>query len=249
MAIPSRCCTSFGRWRRRGELKRASAILLGLMLIGSLAWALGGVDQIVSYAEQRQVQRSINSQNEAAFRVWLKEQPERSAQFDALAAFLNKEGVGKVVPIWTLARGDLNRLPWCKGAGFVLPPRKTWANLPPALRLVRDEVIPAVGQVEVLSAFRTPELNKCAHGASQSRHLTFSAMDLIAPDQPDGKTMFAKLCRRWKAAGPASRWGLGAYFDPARPNANKQARFHVDATGWRSWGFSKKSTSSGCKLL
>jgi hypothetical protein len=183
------------------------------------------------------------------YQAWLSAAPGRADEVSDLNAFLRSKGVGGIVPIKTLLRGDKDRQDRCPGAGFVLPPRRLWPNIVPALRLVRDRVIPAVGPVRVVSVYRSPDLNACARGAPASRHLSFAALDMIAPRQPDGRTVFAKLCRAWKVAGPKSGWGLGAYFDPARPTANRQARFHVDGTAWRSWGFSKKATSSGCKLI
>jgi Peptidase M15 len=183
------------------------------------------------------------------FDRWLHEDPSRHSAFIALSTYLQSRGVGDVVPIWSLTRGDKDRIRACASAGFVIPPRAVWPNLVPALRLVKHRVKPKVGRVEVVSVFRIADLNRCANGAPASRHLSFSALDLIAPDQPDGRTLFGMLCTSWKAAGSKSNWGLGAYFDPTRPTANRQARFHVDATGWRSWGFSKKSASSSCRLI
>jgi Peptidase M15 len=183
------------------------------------------------------------------FDLWVEETPERATEFERFSTFLGRNGVGHVVPIWSLTRGDKDRTRLCAGAGFIIPPRHLWGNMVPALRLVERRVIPMVGRVEVVSVYRSADLNRCARGAPASRHLKFSALDMIAPMQPDGRTLFAKLCASWKAAGPKSSWGLGAYFDPLRPTANRQARFHVDATGWRSWGFSKKAASSGCRLL
>jgi hypothetical protein len=119
----------------------------------------------------------------------------------------------------------------------------------PALRIVRDRVIPVLGRVEVRSVYRSASLNTCVNGAPQSRHLSFAAIDMVALDQPDSRTTFTKLCAAWIKAGPKSGWGLGAYFDPAKIMANRDARFHVDGTGWRSWGFSKKAASSACRLL
>jgi Peptidase M15 len=187
--------------------------------------------------------------SKADFSQWLEESPDRTTKFEQFSSFLTSRGVGHVVPIWSLTRGDRDRMRHCAGAGFIIPPHDLWANMVPALRLLERRVIPVIGRVEVVSVYRSAALNQCARGAPASRHLKFSALDLIAPGQPDGRTLFTKLCASWKAAGPRSGWGLGAYFDPLRPTSNRQARFHVDATGWRSWGFSKKAASSVCRLL
>jgi Peptidase M15 len=193
--------------------------------------------------------KPVQTLNMMEFSLWLDTDPKRAEQFAKLQGFLAKHGVAGIVPDWTLARGDQGRIGRCVDAGFIFPPETDWPKIVPALRLVRDKVIPAVGRVEVISVYRTNSLNACAGGALASRHLDFSALDLIALEQPDGRAVFDHLCKAWKQAGPQSRWGLGAYFDPRRPTANKAARFHVDATGWRSWGFSKKAETSGCKLI
>jgi hypothetical protein len=131
-----------------------------------------------------------------------------------------------------LLRTNSNASARCRVDPFILPPRHFWPNILPALKLVKEEAIPAVGKVEVASAFRLEALNDCSRGASRSRHLSF-----------------AKLCARWRQAGARSRWGLGAYYDPAKPQHNQVARFHVDGTGWRTWGFSYGRASSGCNSL
>ena len=185
----------------------------------------------------------------AAFETWLDAEAKRRQEFSSLTSFLATAGVGDVVPAWSLLREDAGSPPWCDGAGFSMPPRAEWRHIVPALRLVRDKVIPAVGRVELRSGYRTPALNSCVRGAPKSRHLSFSAVDLVALDQPDPQTTFAKLCAAWTKAGQRSGWGLGAYFDPARATANGSARFHIDGAGWRTWGFSKKSASSGCRFF
>ncbi len=181
-----------------------------------------------------------------AFDRWLARDPALARDFGAFSAFVARAGHADTVPSWTLLRAS-NRQ--CGVDAFVMPPRRLWHSIIPALNLVRDKVIPTVGRVEVVSAFRTPAVNGCARGASQSRHLSFSAVDLVPLDQPDAASSFRRLCARWRAEGRAVRWGLGAYFDAARPEQNQIGRFHVDATGWRSWGFSYGSESSGCTQL
>lgn len=185
----------------------------------------------------------------AQFDAWLAADPVRAAQFAAFDAFLARENMSGIVPTWTLLRADAKRTPQCRADPFVLPPRRLWPNILPALRLVRDKAIPVVGRVEVASAYRDPTLNACSRGARGSRHLSFSALDLLPLDQPDVVTSFRKLCAAWRRAGPASRWGLGGYLDLDRPQHNRAGRFHVDGTGWRTWGFSYTRTSSICNRL
>jgi hypothetical protein len=228
-------------------VRRRLAILALLAGVAAIVWHIVG--GFVSKPHERPATHVRALDNEAAFKTWLNEQPSRVKEFDALTAFLKREGVGDVVPIWTLAHGDANRLTKCKGAGFILPPRRQWPNIVPALTIVRTHVMPSIGQVEVVSVYRSRGLNLCAGGAQQSRHLTFAALDLIALQRSDNKSLFKTLCAAWQRAGSQSGWGFGAYFYPDRPTANAKARFHVDGTGWRSWGFSKGALSSGCRLI
>jgi hypothetical protein len=230
-------------------LKRLVIFAIVIASLVSAGWYFDFIDRGIDFVEGRQAEYVLSTEDETAFRQWLKEEPSRETLFTEFSDYLREQGVDKVVPVWTLTRGDVNRLPWCADAGFVLPPKRLWPNIVPTLRLIRDHVIPIIGRVEVRSGFRTPALNSCAHGAPKSRHLSYFALDMVALNQPDGRTVFSKLCAQWKKAGPQSRWGLGAYFDPNRSTVNKDARFHVDATGWRTWGFSKKAGSSGCLLL
>lgn len=103
-----------------------------------------------------------------------------------------------------------------------------------------------VGRVEVFSSDRSDALNACVKGASQSRHRAFAAVDLIAPEQTDKIAMFAGLCAMHSRVGARTGMGLGAYLDPARPHLNAVGRFHIDGSGFRTWGFDYKRASSGC---
>ncbi len=185
----------------------------------------------------------------AQFDAWLAADPARAEQFAAFEAFLARESLSGIVPSWTLLRADARRTASCRADLFVLPPRRLWPNILPALRLLRDKVIPVVGRVEVASAYRDPTLNACSQGARGSRHLDFSALDLVPLDQPDAVTSFRRLCAAWRNAGPSSRWGLGGYLDLETPQHNRVGRFHVDGTGWRTWGFSYSRASSICNRL
>ena len=64
-----------------------------------------------------------------------------------------------------------------------------------------------------------------------------------------GHPNFADLCAMQSKLGAGSRKGLGAYFDPARPEANRQGRFHIDASGYRTWGFDYSARTNPCPLL
>ncbi len=187
--------------------------------------------------------------NERRARAWLAEDPARGRDFAALEAFLSANDVAGIVPSWSLLLTDPARLRRCGGSAFGLAPRGEWPNIVPALQLVRDHVQPAIGEVRVVSVRRDPAMNACAGGAAQSRHLSFAALDMVPIDVRDARAAFTRLCAAWRRAGRPSEWGLGAYFDPNRPTQNTVARFHVDATGWRTWGFTRRGPSSGCHAL
>jgi hypothetical protein len=185
----------------------------------------------------------------AAFQRWLAAAPERQRQFARFEAYLNRHGAGDVVPAWQLTRVDGSVADYCAGGPFAIPPEHLWDNAVPVLRFVRARVVPAVGRVEAVSVYRDPRANRCSRGASRSKHLSFAGIDFIAPDQRDHRALFAKLCAVHARYGPANRFGLGAYFDPAKPGRNTRGRFHVDVSGFRSWGNDYSAGSSGCGIL
>lgn len=184
-----------------------------------------------------------------AFKRWVAEDKRRATEFSAFERYMSERGVSDVVPVWQIMRTDADYAARCDLPAFAMPPREKWAAIVPTLRLVRAEVIPVVGRVEVHSAWRSDELNACVRGASRSRHLSFSALDLIAPEYRDKPRMFAALCAMHRKVGRRTGMGLGAYWDPKRPRANLDGRFHIDATGYRTWGFDYTGASSGCRLL
>ncbi len=232
----------------RRALALALMIVLALLAGGAIArwyfpdWRPGDVATQPAAAVPASAGRE-------AFDRWLAADPSRAGEFAAFEAYIAEQGYADLLPAWTLLRANANKTGRCNADAFVLPPRRMWRNIVSALRLVREQVVPAVGRVTVASAYRDPALNSCSRGARHSRHLGFAALDLIPLDQPDAPTSFRKLCAAWRAAGAESLWGFGAYYDPERTRHNRVARFHVDGTGWRTWGFSYGRASSGCNSL
>lgn len=185
--------------------------------------------------------------SQAAFERWLEQDPAREEEYEAFEEYLGARGVDEVVPAWQLARVDREYAEKCNLDVWRLPPRELWPNVVPALRLVRDHVIPAVGAVGVQSSYRTPELNECARGAPRSKHTTFEALDLwLETPRRDLGSLYRDLCAMQERAGRDSRMGLGAYYDPADPDYNPEGRFHIDAGGYRSWGRSYTRATSLC---
>ncbi len=196
----------------------------------------------------------IDQYSKESFDKWLAaagetEDSERAATYAAFQQFLEDEGVAGVVPAWQLFRTDASYAARCDIGPFELVPQKRWNAIVPTLRLIRDEVKTVVGRVEVHSAWRSDALNKCVNGASSSKHLAFSAVDLIAPDRSDKRGMFKDLCAMHAKVGSRNKMGLGAYYDPVKSLLGGAGRFHIDASGYRSWGYDYTSKSSGCRLL
>ncbi|MEM9309837.1 MAG: D-Ala-D-Ala carboxypeptidase family metallohydrolase [Pseudomonadota bacterium] len=137
----------------------------------------------------------------------------------------------------------------CDSEHFVFPPDEKWDAIIPTLRLVRDEVIPVIGEVEVASAYRGEAVNECVGGAKRSQHRRFTALDLVPLDATDKREHFTRLCRMHEGLSAQSRMGLGAYFEPNNPAKNKTGRFHIDSGGYRRWGYDYTSKSDPCPRL
>jgi hypothetical protein len=210
-----------------------------------------------SLAGVSDIERSPNEtgpSSAGAFNRWLftsdAHQLGWKAQYYAgFQGFLEREGVAGVVPTWQLWRVDAQYASHCGSDYFAVIPEDRWHEILPTLKLLRDEVIPVTGPLEVVSAYRTPQINRCVNGASQSRHLSFSALDLVATDRSDRHRLFADLCAMHRRVGRATGMGLGAYFDPKDSERGASGRFHIDAAGFRDWGFDYTAKSSPCPLL
>lgn len=213
--------------------KRPLSALLVLAL-------LGGCDVAAD------LKRPEARDSEASFHRWLAQDVARRKAFDRFERFLTDRGVADVVPAWQLLRTDVRQAAKCGYGAFEIPAEEKWPAIVPTLRLVEQEVIPVVGRVEVFSSDRSDELNACVKGASQSRHRAFAAVDLVAPEQTDKIAMFADLCAMHRRVGARTGMGLGAYLDPAKPWLNRNGRFHIDQSGFRTWGFDYHRASSYC---
>jgi hypothetical protein len=176
-------------------------------------------------------------QTPADFRAWLDRSPARRAELEAFRARLAADGVAEVVPLWQLVRTSSS---WrsCGAEPFEVAPRATWDNMVATLRFVRDEVVPAVGEVEALSAYRNERLNACSAGAPASAHRMFFALDLTpVSDEVSRGAMIGRVCAAHARDGRAHNAGLGFY---------SGRRFHVDSHGYRKWGADGRGASSPC---
>ena len=117
-------------------------------------------------------------QDEPGYRNWYMAAPWHATSIKSFNDYLTTYGVGGIVPTWQLLRtaSDWQK---CGAQPFEIPPTEEWPNVVQTLRYIRDEVIPAVGPVEPVSAYRDPVLNLCAGGAPESAHRYFQAVDLV----------------------------------------------------------------------
>lgn len=191
----------------------------------------------------------VDPSSESAFKSWLDEQESRRQTYQRFAQYISDADVQGVVPAWQLLRVDADYVWRCGSAYFDFPPQEKWGAIIPTLKLVRDEVIPVVGEVEVASAYRSKSINSCVGGASQSKHLQFAALDLVPTESRSNRDLFVVLCTMHTRLSSRSRMGLGAYFDPDNPGKNAKGRFHIDSSGYRRWGFDYTGKSDPCPQL
>jgi len=171
------------------------------------------------------------------FEAWLNRSPANRAQAMAFRDYLASEGVVSVVPIWQLTRTSSS---WkeCGAQPFEIPPQHLWDRIITTLKFVRDDVVPSVGQVEPLSAYRNAGLNACSNGAPKSAHREFFAVDLTPVNKDlDRTAMIRSVCAAHARDGREYNTGLGFYTG---------RRFHVDSSGFRKWGVDGKGATSPC---
>ena len=176
-------------------------------------------------------------QTAADFEAWTRRSPANLRALGAFRDYLAAEGLEAVVPMWQLVRTSSS---WkeCGAEPFEVPPADKWGRIVTTLRFVRDEVVPAVGAVETLSAYRNAELNACSDGAPKSAHREFFALDLTPVDAKVARAeMIRSVCAAHAEDGRAYDAGLGFY---------SGRRFHVDSSGYRKWGPNGKGASSPC---
>ena len=169
-------------------------------------------------------------QDEPGYRSWYLASPSRAVQVKAFNDYLQSAGVAGVVPTWQLLRTATS---WhdCGAQPFEVPPASEWPHMIQTLRYVRDYVIPEIGPVEPVSAYRNPTLNVCAGGAPESAHKLDSAVDMV-PIHPIAREALIKtLCDEHTRHGEPYGAGLGFY---------AFLRFHVDSTKFRRWNMDPK---------
>ncbi|MBM9498877.1 peptidase M15 [Leptospira sp. 201903071] len=140
----------------------------------------------------------------------------------AFETFLRKHKILNVVPIEQLLRQGTD---WrqTQSQPFAIPPRTVWPNILPTLRVIRDLILPEIGPVTVVSGFREADYNDKAGGTKSSRHLLFSALDMIPDQEIDHIHLKNRLLILWQKEGTNQRIGLESY---------SRNRFHIDTNGF-----------------
>lgn len=179
-------------------------------------------------------------QSEPAFRRYLAVKPGFARDVAAFEDWLARKKLADILPTWQILR-TASMWDACNGPPFEVPPPKSWRQIAPTLRFVRDHVVPTLGAVEAVSVYRNPELNACAGGARRSAHRDFSALDLVPIRPWSRRAIFKILCPAHAAKGSAHAAGLGFY---------SFTRFHVDTRGFRRYGSAGPlANESPCALL
>ena len=176
-------------------------------------------------------------QSATDFQSWLRRAPGNVTRLISFQDYLDAEGVGAVIPLWQLTRTSSS---WreCGAEPFEAPPADKWQHIVTTLKFVRDDLVPRVGQVEALSAFRNDKLNACSNGAEHSAHREFFAIDLTPVNAAvDRSAMISSVCAAHAHDGRAYNAGLGFYTG---------RRFHVDSSSFRKWGANGRGATSPC---
>jgi hypothetical protein len=173
-------------------------------------------------------------QDEPGYRRWYMASAAHRAGAAGFNNYLVTYGVGGIVPTWQLLRTASSWMR-CGAQPFEVPPLAEWPNIVQTLRYIKDHVVPAIGPVEAVSAYRNPHLNSCAGGAPESAHKHYSAIDMVPLRPTTREQMMRTLCAVHATRGSPYGVGLGFY---------AYLRFHVDTTKFRRWG--ADSGSSTC---
>ncbi|MFA0809745.1 hypothetical protein [Microbulbifer epialgicus] len=144
---------------------------------------------------------------------------------EALRRYLEDRGLGEVTPVKNLLRqGD----EWLelKEPPFSIPPRNQWNNMADTLELLRDQIVPLIGPVEVISGFRSDSYNRKLEHSDKAQHRNFCALDLIPKSNISHRELAEELRALHARLGPESNFGLGL---------GDGVRFHIDTCGYRTW--------------
>jgi hypothetical protein len=171
------------------------------------------------------------------FNSWLDKVPARRADVRDFEAFLVQQGVAGVLPTREILLNDSSWSECHMDGPYSIAERAYWPHIINTLRYIRDEIIPAIGPVEVESGYRDPALNRCSDGAAHSAHAQFYALDLVPVSTISRNTLIARVCAIHARDGAAYHIGLGFY---------DHTRFHIDSRSFRRWGSDYHAATSPC---
>jgi hypothetical protein len=172
-----------------------------------------------------------------SFDSWLDKVPSRRAEVHEFEAFLAQQGVAGVLPTQQILRNDTSWSECHMDGPYSIAERAYWPHIVGTLRYIHDEVVPAIGPVQVDSGYREVGLNRCSGGAAHSAHAQFYALDLEPVRAIDRSTMIARVCANHAHYGAEYHIGLGFY---------DATRFHVDSRSFRRWGSDYHGATSPC---
>jgi len=146
-------------------------------------------------------------------------------KFFEFRRFLQENQVDGVIPTQHLYRQGTD---WSKlnAEPYAVPPQHHWRNILPTLEFIKKELIPLIGDIQVVSGYRTDAYNEHAHGAKRSKHLQFNAVDLIPVNRMSREELHKILLTIWGKVGRKYNLGLGLY---------NKTRFHIDTARFRKW--------------
>jgi hypothetical protein len=199
--------------------------------------------QILVAAAKPHLQIQQKKELPTSFQVWESHAINHQA-IQHYKKFLKQQGLVAYVPNFEFFQTARD---WqkCNAAEFEVPPQELWPNIVPTLKildLLIDQRI--LNDFTVTSVYRNLNLNKCANGASSSKHIFNAALDFrVGSEAPDSKEQITiqntklQLCRFWHDQGEQLNMGLGIY---------PSGQIHIDSAGYRTWGADHRYRSSLC---
>ncbi|TCM65844.1 peptidase M15-like protein [Acinetobacter calcoaceticus] len=178
------------------------------------------------------------------FEQWKAQQnPAQLAKYQAYVA----ERIDQPLSLYALSFNGHRTPAQCEHLRFSIPPEQQWSHIIPSLKLI--ERLQAQGlfkHYQIISTYRSAEMNDCIKGAKRSKHVHNHAVDFKALDEnwkPYRQSAYLQLqqqmCQFWSESGAKAKMGLGVY--PSRS-------FHIDTQGHRTWGGDYQRKSSPCIL-
>lgn len=216
--------------------RRRAVWISALVLLGLLVLVVLTVDKVRELAERIVTPieyepipevydiQGYAAASESAFEKFLQKGDNRE-KFAKLENFLQINEVADVVPLYELLRQGSD---WQEVGEppFAIPPEEHWETMVDTLKVVQQEIIPAIGPIIVLSGWRTAGYNAKAGGARTSKHMHFCGLDMVPQRKFTRKQLVPILRDIHKRTGKKWDMGLGIY---------SGVRFHVDTCGYRRW--------------